>query len=56
MNQIPQSPPKKSLWHYITISYNGDKSVRPADIVRSKEGQSAILKDRKILSQSQIKD
>ncbi len=37
---------RKSISHYIQVSYSGNQSISPIDIVKSEEGHNSFLKDR----------
>ena len=52
INHISQ---KQSIINFIKVSYHGDLSVNPIDILRSKEGYSSFRKDRDTISSKRKK-
>lgn len=41
---------KKSIIHYVRVSHEGNQSIDPVDILRSKEGYEAFVRDRNAIS------
>jgi len=49
LKEVHKTEKKKPIINYIKVSYNGDQSVDPVDILRSREGYNAFLRDRKAI-------